>query len=125
MKSFLLRLALLTLLVVVVGAGLRAVGLGHWVHPRAGALVAFYTILTYLTNSLIERARRVTPDNLTAYYMGAITVRLLLAMGIAGAFIWSGEEGRSAFLGAFFALYFLYAGFEVWQVVRNLRPNSE
>ena len=125
MKSFLLRLAVLTLLVLAAGAGLRAAGLGHWVHPRAGSLVAFFTILTYLANSLIERARRTAPENLTGFYMGTITVRLLLSMGIAGAFIWSGEEGRSAFLGAFFGLYFLYAGFEVWQVMRNLQPNSE
>jgi hypothetical protein len=124
MKSFVFRLTLLTLLILAAGAGLRAAGLGYWVHPQAGALVAYYTILTYLTYALIERGRRTAPDALTGYYMGALTFRLLLSMGIAVAFIWTGADGREAFLMAFFLLYFLYAGFEVWAVVRNLRPNS-
>ena len=124
MKSFVFRLVLLTMLVIAAGVGLRAAGLGHWVHPRAGALLAYYSVLTYLTYALIERGRRTAPDALTGYYMGALTFRLLLSMGIAVAFIWSGAEGRAAFLAAFFLLYFLYAGFEVWTVVRNLRPNS-
>ncbi len=110
---------------MAVGAGLRAAGHGAWVHPYAGALLAYYAGLTYLTYALIERGRRTSSDALTGYYMGALTARLLLSMGIAVAFIMSGAEGRSAFLAAFFTLYFLYAGFEVWHVVRNLRPNSE
>ena len=124
MKSFLLRLIILTLLVLAVGAGLRASGQGQWVHPYAGALVAYYSILTYLTYALIERGRRTAAADLTGYYMGALMVRLLLSMGLAVWFIMSGAEGRSAFLAAFFTLYFLYAGFEVWHVVRNLRPHS-
>lgn len=125
MKAFTIRLLLLTGLLVAAGAALRATGHGAWVHPRAGALVAFFTTLTYLTYALVERGRRTGAADLTGYYMGGLTARLLLSMGVAVVFILSGAPGRSAFLLAFFTLYFLYAGFEVWHVVRNLRPNSE
>ncbi len=125
MKVFTIRLLLLTALVVATGAALRATGHSTWVHPRAGALVAFYTGLTYLTYALVERGRRAGAADLTGYYMGGLMARLLLSMGVAVVFILSGAAGRSAFLAAFFTLYFLYAGFEVWHIVRNLRPNSE
>lgn len=125
MRSFLLRLLALTVLVLLIGAGLRLTGYGAWVHPKAGVLVAYYFILTYFTYALVERGRRRGAADLTGYYMGGLMLRLLLSMAVAVAFIWSGAPGRGAFLGAFFGLYFLYAGFEVWEVVRNLRPNSE
>ncbi len=65
------------------------------------------------------------PDSLTGYFLGAVVVRLLLSMAVALVFIRSGEPNRESFLIAFFALYFLYAGFEVWQMLRNLRPDSK
>lgn len=125
MKSFLVQLLVLTALVVATGYGLRAGGYGHLIHPQAGALVAFFAVLTFFTYRLVERGRQGAPENLTGYLLGAQTTRLLLSMGVAVAFIMRGIPGRETFLGAFFLLYFLYAGFEVWHILRNLRPDSE
>ncbi len=58
-----------------------------------------------------------------------MVLRLLLSLGLVLIYLYKGgaREGdaRWTFLGAFFILYFLFAGFEVWTVLSNLRPFSK
>lgn len=125
-KSFSLQLFALTAALVGLGLALRAAGPDYaaWVHPKAGALLVFFAGLTWVTHALLERGRRRAPADLPVYFMGALTLRLLLGAGLAVAFIWSEAPGRKAFLADFFVLYMTYAGFEVWHLLRNLRPDS-
>ena len=80
-------------------------------------------------SSLTARAIRVNPDNFLAAYFGSVALRLVAGMGAVMAYLYTGgaHAGRATytFLGAFFILYFLFAGFEIWAILTNLRPFSK
>ncbi len=99
------------------------------VHPLAPHLLAGLAVLTLIGLALTARAIRVNPDNFLAAYFGSVALRLVAGMGAVMAYLYTGgaHAGRATytFLGAFFILYFLFAGFEIWAILTNLRPFSK
>ena len=99
------------------------------VHPFTPYTFAFFFVLTLVLYRLMERLIRANPDNFLVAYFGAMIARLLLSLTLVLVYLLrgGGHEGnaRWAFLGSFFILYFLFAGFEVWSVLSNLRPFSK
>lgn len=98
------------------------------VHPRTGLLFAVMAALTYFAYSLTARLVARSPDNLGMGYLIGMTVRLLVSLGLVTGLLAGGiarePRGIWTFLGAFFLLYFLWAGFEIWATLSNLRPIS-
>ncbi|QNE41556.1 hypothetical protein F1C16_19300 [Hymenobacter sp. NBH84] len=99
------------------------------IHPLAGYIFGFFILITIITYWINLRLVRISPDNFMAAYFGSMVLRLLLSLGLVLVYLYRGgaREGdaRWTFLGAFFILYFLFAGFEVWTVLSNLRPFSK
>ncbi|UOQ75692.1 hypothetical protein MUN84_13600 [Hymenobacter sp. 5516J-16] len=99
------------------------------IHPFTPYTFAFFAILTFLTYRVTARLVQANPDNFMVAYFGTMVVRLLLSLTLVLVYLFrgGGKEGdaRWAFLGSFFILYFLFAGFEVWSVLSNLRPFSK
>ncbi|WP_400192501.1 hypothetical protein [Hymenobacter sp. B81] len=99
------------------------------VHPWADWLLLFYVGLTALTFWLTWRAYQRDPESLLTAWFSTTALRLVLALVVVVTYLVRGgaQAGHSTwtFLGLFFALYFLYTGFEVWNVVTNLRPFSK
>ncbi|GAA4378423.1 hypothetical protein GCM10023186_14960 [Hymenobacter koreensis] len=99
------------------------------VHPKADWLLLFYVGLTLLTFWLTWRAYQRDPESLLTAWFSTTALRLVLALVVVVTYLVRGgaQDGRNTwtFLGLFFALYFLYTGFEVWNVVTNLRPFSK
>ncbi|MBF9236096.1 hypothetical protein I2I05_01690 [Hymenobacter sp. BT683] len=99
------------------------------VHPRTGLLFGFMAGLTVLIYSLTARLVAVSPTNLGLGYLIGMTVRMLSSLALITVHLARGgaQEGRGTwtFLGAFFVLYFSWAGFEIWAILSNLRPISK
>ena len=99
------------------------------VHPRTGLLFGFMAALTLLIYSLTARLVAVSPTNLGIGYLIGMTVRMLSSLALFTLHMARGgaQEGRGVwtFLGAFFVLYFSWAGFEIWAILSNLRPISK
>ncbi|KAA9331471.1 hypothetical protein F0P96_14605 [Hymenobacter busanensis] len=99
------------------------------VHPWADWLLLFFVGLTVITFWLTWRAFQRNPDSLLTAWFGTTALRLVLALVVIVTYLVRGgaHAGHSTwtFLGLFFLLYFLYTGFEVWNVVTNLRPFSK
>ena len=61
-------------------------------------------------------------------YFSRVGIRAILALGIVLAYLLRGgthtRQDTLTFLGAFFVLYFLCTGFEIWAIFSNLRPFS-
>ncbi|RYU78909.1 hypothetical protein [Hymenobacter persicinus] len=99
------------------------------IHPLAYSIFGFFALLTAITYWITLRLVRASPDNFMAAYFSSIVLRLLLSIGMVMIYLYKGgaHEGRGTwtFLGCFFILYFLYAGFEVWSILSNLRPFSK
>ena len=98
------------------------------VHPRTGLIFVVMAALTWFAYSLTARLVARSPDNLGMGYLIGMTVRLLVSLGLVTWLLASGiarePRGVWTFLGAFFILYFSWAGFEIWATLSNLRPIS-
>jgi hypothetical protein len=129
MNRFLRNLLLFSLLLGAALYGLRLQYGAAVVHPSADWLLLFFAALTGLTFWITWRAYQRNPESLTTAWFGATGIRLVLALGVVVTYLVQGgaKAGNSTwtFLGLFFLLYFLYTGFEVWNVVTNLRPFSK
>ena len=99
------------------------------VHPLAPYLLAGLAALTLIGLVFTARAMRRDPDNFLAAYFGSVALRLVVGVGAVVWYLYTGgaHAGRATytFLGAFFILYFLFAGFEIWAILTNLRPFSK
>ncbi|QDA59799.1 hypothetical protein [Hymenobacter jejuensis] len=99
------------------------------IHPLTGYVFGFFVVISVITYWITARAVRADANNFMAAYFGSMVVRLLLSVGLVMVFLYKGgaheRPGRWTFLGSFFVLYFLFAGFEVWSVLSNLRPFSK
>jgi hypothetical protein len=99
------------------------------VHPRTGLLFGFMAGLTVLIYSLTARLVAVSSTNLGIGYLIGMTIRMLSSLALVTVHLAQGgaKEGRGTwtFLGAFFVLYFSWAGFEIWAILSNLRPISK
>ena len=129
MKTFLRQYLLFSLLVGFVFYAVYAQFGPRIVHPLTAYTFAFFFVLTLGLYWLIERLVRASADNFLVAYLGAMVARLLLSLTLVLVYLLRGgsHEGdaRWAYLGSFFLLYFLFAGFEVWAVLSNLRPFSK
>ena len=129
MPRFLLHLILFTL---VLGAAIYLLGAQfgpHLIHPYTGRVLVLMALLTGGTYYLTARLTAAKQDYFIAAYFGGVVVRFLGSLLVLGIYLYrSGgarTEGTMSLLIAFFALYFLYAGFEIWAILSNLRPFSK
>ncbi|MFD2785874.1 hypothetical protein [Hymenobacter rubripertinctus] len=129
MKTFLRPYLLFSLLVGFVLYAVYSQFGPRIVHPFTAYTFGFFFVLTLVLYRLMERLISANPDNFLVAYFGAMIARLLLSLTLVLVYLLrgGGHEGsaRWAFLGSFFLLYFLFAGFEVWSVLSNLRPFSK
>lgn len=99
------------------------------IHPLTGLLFGFMAGLTLLIYSLTARLVAHSPTNLGIGYLIGMTIRMLTSLALVTVHLARGgaQEGRGVwtFLGAFFVLYFSWAGFEIWAILSNLRPISK
>ena len=99
------------------------------VHPRTGQLFGFMAGLTLLTYTLTARLTAHSPASMGTGYLVGMTIRLLSSLALVTVHLARGgaHEGRGTltFLGAFFLMYFSWAGFEIWAIFSNLRPISK
>lgn len=129
MRRFLRDLFILCLLLGGVIYALESQFGSAVIHPLAGYILGFFATLSVITYWVTARLVRANPNNFMAAYFGSVVARLLVSVGLIIIYFYKGgaREGAGtwAFLGSFFLLYFLFAGFEIWSVLSNLRPFSK
>ena len=129
MPRFLLHLTLFTLVL-----GLALYLLNAWlgpsvIHPYAGRVLGLMALLTGGTYYLTARVTAAKADYFIAAYFGGVVLRFLGSLLVLGTYLYRAggtrQPGTLPLLLVFFALYFLYAGFEIWAIFSNLRPFSK
>ena len=129
MPRFLLHLALFTLALAAI-VYLLGVQFGpRIVHPYTGRVLLLLAVLTGGTYYLTARVTARKPDYFIAAYFGGVVLRFLGSVLVLGIYLYRAggvrDQGTASLLVAFFILYFLYAGFEIWAILSNLRPFSK
>ena len=129
MPRFLLHLALFTLVLAALIYGLGTQLGPHLIHPYTGRVLLFMALLTGGTYYLMARVTAVKRDYFIAAYFGGVVLRFLGSLLVLGIYLYRAggvrDQGTMSLLIAFFTLYFLYAGFEIWAILSNLRPFSK
>lgn len=129
MPRFLLHLALFTLALAAIIYILGSQFGPHIIHPYAGRVLLLMAVLTAATYYLTARVTAVKQDYFIAGYFGGVVLRFLGSILVLGIYLYRAGGGRSegtmSLLITFFVLYFLYAGFEIWAILSNLRPFSK
>lgn len=129
MKSFLRPYLLFCLLTGFVLYALHSQFGPRIIHPFTPYTFSFFAVLTLLTYWITAKLMQANAQNFMVAYFGGMVARLLLSLTLVLVYLFMGGgregNGQWAFLGSFFILYFLFAGFEVWAVLSNLRPFSK
>jgi hypothetical protein len=99
------------------------------IHPYAGRVLLLMAALTTGTYYLTARVTAAKPDAFIAAYFGGVVLRFLGSLLVLGIYLYrvgaARNSGTMSLLITFFSLYFLYAGFEIWAILSNLRPFSK
>ncbi|MDX5419472.1 MAG: hypothetical protein LPK09_09660 [Hymenobacteraceae bacterium] len=121
--TFFRNLAILTaILCVAIGALLQFTG-NTLVHAYIWYILAFFVFITGFTYYLTQLGYKNDPENFQVYYFASMGFRVVLSIGVVALYAYFYKEGRLQFVFNFFALYFLFTGFEIYSLLANLRPH--
>ncbi|WP_276498605.1 hypothetical protein [Pontibacter litorisediminis] len=121
--KFVRNLAVLTaILCVITGALLQFTGY-TLLHSYIWYMLVFFVFITGFTYYLTQLGHKNDPENFQVYYFASMGFRVVLSIGVVALYVWFFKDGRLQFVFNFFALYFLFTGFEIYSLLANLRPH--
>jgi hypothetical protein len=123
--SFFRQLIILTILVCASLAALIYFTGYDLVHPLAYVIVAFFALLTLGAYYAIQKGAKNDPGSFQLYFMGSSVLRVLLCMTAVFIYVFQASERELQFALNFFAIYFIYTGFEIYCLLSNLRRISK
>nr|WP_304608544.1 hypothetical protein [Pontibacter anaerobius] len=92
-------------------------------HSYIWHMLLFFVFITGFTYYLTQMGYKNDPENFQVYYFASMGFRVVLSIGVVALYVWFFKEGRLQFVFNFFALYFLFTGFEIYSLLANLRPH--
>jgi hypothetical protein len=123
--SFFRQLLLLTLLVAAGIAALVYFTGYSLVHPLAYLILAFFALITLGAFYAIQKGGKADPGSFQLYFMGSSVLRVLLCMTAVFIYVFMATDRELQFALNFFAIYFIYTGFEIYSLLSNLRQISK
>ena len=93
------------------------------VHAYVWYILAFFVLVTAGTFYITRLGISYDQDNFQLYYFGSMGFRMMLSIGVVCIYVYLFSENELQFVLNFFALYFLFTGFEIYSLLANLRPN--
>lgn len=123
MKSLLLRTAILTVVLFLVGRFLGDSEIQIPIHSSFDWMLVFFFVSSLLIGWMLELAMK-DASKFILLALGGTVLRLLVTIfGMVTAVI-AGVTDEEVFIITFFVLYLLYMIFELIFVLSNLRPDS-
>jgi hypothetical protein len=123
--SFFRKLIFLTIVVAaILGALIYFTGY-EVVHPLAFVILAFFALITLGAFYAIQKGTKSDPGSFQMYFMGSSVLRVLLCMTAVFIYVFMASEREMQFALNFFAIYFIYTGFEIYSILSNLRRISK
>jgi hypothetical protein len=123
--SFFRNLLVLSLLVAAILGTLIYFTSYELVHPLAFVILAFFALITLGAFYAIQKGSKADPGSFQLYFMGSSVLRVLLCMTAVFIYVFMASERELQFALNFFALYFIYTGFEIYSLLSNLRRISK
>ncbi|WP_246849892.1 hypothetical protein [Rufibacter roseolus] len=95
------------------------------VHSYIWYMLCFFVFVTGFAHYVAFLGLKNDSGNLHAYYFAAMGVRMVFSIIAVFVYRYFHAEGLVQFVSNFFALYFIYTGFEIYALLSNLRQNSK
>jgi hypothetical protein len=103
---------------------LNQIGLSQFVHPECWLLLAFFFAVGYMNTFLAKQSLANNRANFIGYVISMMAVRLLASIGLFIYYFFNPLKQLNLFVATFFVLYLVYTGFEIRELLANLRPDS-
>ena len=123
--SFFRQLLFLTILLAAAIAALVYFTGYTWVHPLAYLILTFFALITLGAFYAIQKGGKADPGSFQLYFMGSSVLRVLLCMTAVFIYVFMASDRELQFALNFFAIYFVYTGFEIYSLLSNLRQISK
>ncbi|RNI23513.1 hypothetical protein EFB08_18435 [Rufibacter latericius] len=123
--SFFRGMLLLTGLLVLLVTVLQLFTGARLIHFYIWYMLGFFVFLTGFAHYIAYLGLKHDSENLHAYYFASMGVRMVFSIIAVFVYRYFHAEQLVQFVLNFFALYFIYAGFEIYALLSNLRQNSK
>jgi hypothetical protein len=123
-NSFYTGIVALLLLACALQWGFTLKGKADLISSYFWLIQGFVSMISLIAHFITAKGLKHTAD-FHMYYMGSMTVRMLAALFFLLAMVLYMTENQTVFAVNFLITYFAYAGFEIYYLLTNLRPDSE
>lgn len=94
------------------------------VHPYFWIIQFFFGIISILSH-LVSNIGVKNKDEFHTFYLGSMAVRFILSLFFILASVVLLKDKKITYVANFFILYIIYASFEIYHLLRNLRADSQ
>ena len=119
------RLLLLTGLLALLFGLLTYTTVFKVAHPFVWYMLLFFVFVTSFTFYITRKGFLEDEDNFQLYYFGSMAFRVVMCLAVVLLYVLFEPERHLQFALNFFALYFIFTGFEIYCILTNLRPISK
>ncbi len=112
-------------ILIIVFFSAKYLGLDYLLHPKKWLILGFFVAFSSLFHRLIEIGFRDNREKFIPFYISTVVLRLILSVAFIFIEIYLGLLQQRLFILNFFVLYLFYTSFEIWNLSRKLRHNSE
>ena len=123
MLKGILKITALTLFILVIQQIIVYSNLSIPFGEKFYGVLIFFFIQSIVIHILFKLAQNELEMDLPILVMGAMTIRMLSSLMVAGIIIYLGVANLTNFVITFFAIYLFYFVFEIITVLSNLRSN--
>jgi hypothetical protein len=123
-NSFYIGIGVLLLLFYLAQLLLVKIGKPEYISPFYWWIQLFVVSVSLVAHFVTSRGLSKRND-FHLYFMGSMTIRMLTAMFFLLVFVMYLTDNQEVFVINFIVAYFAYAGFEIYYLLTNLRPDSE
>ncbi len=120
-----LRTVILTVVLIIVFFSAKYLGFENLLHEKKWLILGFFVAFSFLFHRVIEFGLREKQKNFIPFYLSTVVLRLILSLIFIGIELYVGLRNQELFILNFFVLYLFYTIFEIWNLSRKLRHNSE
>lgn len=120
-----IRTVILTAILIIVFFLAKYFGIDYLLHPKKWLILGFFVAFSFLFHRVIEFGLREKQKNFIPFYLSTVVLRLILSLIFIGIELYLGLQNQELFILNFFVLYLFYTIFEIWNLSRKLRHNSE
>lgn len=124
MKQFLIKSTILTVIVLLIGAGFYFTVLKSFYLPVLPFAVLFFYLATNLVHAYLLGVADKSGSKFTSKYMAVSFIKMFVYLAMAIVYVAMYRENAKSFVAAFLILYIIYTSFEVLEFLKVVRQKN-